>query len=570
MLRRIVTIIVSALFTVVPMAVVSQVAPAAAQSQDRVIISGDWDGDGTDTYGIVDTSTNPMTWYLTDRYDNFWVDNLVPDTVFTYGDRGATPIVGDWNNDDIDTPGVFVSTGGTPSWRLRNSNTSGSANVTFGYGAASDTQPLVGDWDKDGDDTPGLFRPGSPNTYLLRNNNTAGSADLTFTYGSGAGKPIAGDWNNDGRDTIGFVNTATSPFTWQLRNTNNAGSANVTFTYGSGSASSVFFATGDWDGNGSDTPAVALPLTNGPFQWHLRNSNTSGVATSGVRFNPVTPLKLMHFNLSGGILNNGTYPIIGRIVREVQARRPDVISLNEICDRQYAHLVDQLAAAGYAMQGYFQESRTFVPDCIVFPDTRNEAGNAILVRAEVTQQKGYMFTSDHKLEERDQPVVTEERSVACVVANFPPANQSVKACSTHLADGDASGAQAETRELTRVFGPEANSRPFILMGDLNLTPDDAAIGTLYYPAGSGNFWETDTYWSSCIGEDGMCEPVRGGRPTRVGGNRKIDYTFLSRDHFSVPIAGVDIVDAGNCDTHPCSDHLIIHSSVDLYLPRKAP
>ncbi|MER6174224.1 endonuclease/exonuclease/phosphatase family protein [Streptosporangium sp. NPDC001681] len=558
------------LFTVVPMAVISPVAPAAAQSQDRVIISGDWDGDGVDTYGIVDTSTDPMTWYLTNRYDNYWIDNLAPDTVFTYGARGAQPIVGDWNNDGSDTPGVFVRTGGTPSWQLRNSNSSGSANVTFGYGAASDTQPLVGDWDGNGSDTPGLFRPGSPNSYLLRNSNTAGSANLTFTYSSGAGMPIAGDWDGNGSDTIGFINTTSNPFTWYLRNSNTTGTANVTFTYGSGSASSVYFATGDWDGNGSDTPAVALPITNGPFQWHLRNSNTSGVATSGVRFNPVTPLKLMQFNLSGGILNNGTYPIIGRIVREVQARRPDVISLNEICDRQYAHLVDQLAAAGYAMQGYFQESRTFVPDCIVFPDTRNEAGNAILVRADVTQRKGYMFTTGHKLEEREQPVVTEERSVACVVANFPPANQPVKACSTHLADGDASGAQAETRELTRVFGPEANSMPFILMGDLNLTPDDAAVGTLYYPDGSGNFWETDTYWSSCVGEDGMCEPVRGGRATRVGGTRKIDYTFVSRDHFSVPIAGVDIIDAGNCDTHPCSDHLIIHSSVNLYLPRKAP
>jgi hypothetical protein len=50
-------------------------------------------------------------------------------------------------------------------------------------------------------------------------------------------------------------------------------------------------------------------------------------------------LKLLHFNMAGGAKNNGTYPIIGRIIREVQERRPDIISLNEICDRQYAHLL---------------------------------------------------------------------------------------------------------------------------------------------------------------------------------------------------------------------------------------
>ncbi|MEU4539841.1 endonuclease/exonuclease/phosphatase family protein [Streptosporangium sp. NPDC023825] len=520
----------------------------------------------------MDTSTNPMTWYLTDGSYNYWIDNLEPHTVFTYGARGTHPIVGDWNNDDRDTPGVFVRTGGTPSWQLRNSNSSGSANVTFGYGAASDTQPLVGDWDKDGDDTPGLFRPGSPNSYLLRNSNTQGAADLTFTYSSGAGKPIAGDWNNDGRDTVGFISTGTNPFTWYLRNSNTQGSADVTFTYGSGNASSVFFATGDWDGNGSDNPAVVLPLTNGPFQWHLRDSNTSGVATSSVRYNPVTPLKLMHFNMAGGALNGGDYPIVHRILTEVQTRRPDVISLNEVCERQYDHLVDQLETAGYAMEGYFQESRLVVPDCVHLGDTRTRAGNAILVRADVTEEKGYMFTTDHRLEERDLPTLLEERSVACVTAVFPTTSQPVKACSTHLSDGDATGAQAETRELFRVFAPEANSRPFILMGDLNLTPDDTAVGRLYYPSGNGYFWETDSYWDSCIGEDGMCEPVQGGRPTRVGGNRKIDYTFVSRDHFDITttLSGVDIVNAGTCDDHLCSDHLIMHSTVGLYLPRKAP
>jgi murein DD-endopeptidase MepM/ murein hydrolase activator NlpD len=64
------------------------------------------------------------------------------------------PLMGDWDGDGIDTPGLFKD--GT--WYLSNHNSAGGVDLTFGWGSACvDYIPLVGDWDGDGIDTPGLF-----------------------------------------------------------------------------------------------------------------------------------------------------------------------------------------------------------------------------------------------------------------------------------------------------------------------------------------------------------------------------------------------------------------------------
>jgi hypothetical protein len=47
----------------------------------------------------------------------------------------------------------------------------------------------VGDWDGDGKATPGTFKNG---TFFLRNTNTTGIADITFTFGLPGDLPVAG------------------------------------------------------------------------------------------------------------------------------------------------------------------------------------------------------------------------------------------------------------------------------------------------------------------------------------------------------------------------------------------
>ena len=116
------------------------------------------------------------------------------------GRQAVRPVTGDWNGDGIDTPGVVR--GGT--WYLRNSNSPGPADITLNFGYAYD-QAVVGDWNGDGVDSPGMVRAG---TWYLKNNNVPGdSGRTTLSFGTSSYKPVAGDWNGDGITTPGAVSS---------------------------------------------------------------------------------------------------------------------------------------------------------------------------------------------------------------------------------------------------------------------------------------------------------------------------------------------------------------------------
>jgi hypothetical protein len=85
----------------------------------------------------------------------------------------------------------------TGRWYLRDS--ASGATTSFFYGNPGDT-PMMGDWDCDGVDTPGLHR-GSDGYVYLRNSNTQGVANLRFFFGNPGDLPLAGDFDGDGCDT---------------------------------------------------------------------------------------------------------------------------------------------------------------------------------------------------------------------------------------------------------------------------------------------------------------------------------------------------------------------------------
>ena len=76
-------------------------------------------------------------------------------------------------------------------WYLRNSNTQGTADSTFGYGNPGD-KAVAADWDGNDSATPGVVRG---NTWFVRNSNTTGVADATFSYGDAGDKPLV--WRNE-------------------------------------------------------------------------------------------------------------------------------------------------------------------------------------------------------------------------------------------------------------------------------------------------------------------------------------------------------------------------------------
>lgn len=186
---------------------------------------------------------------------------------FLYGPSMSTlvPLVGDWDGDGDDTAGLYNPATGV--FQLKNTNGGGAADLTFQFGGGILT-PIVGDWDGNGVDSVGLYDAGTA-TYYLKNANTNGAADATFAFGGG-GIPIAGDWDGDGVDTIGFYVSATGNY--YLRNTNDAGAADVTFQFGAGGTTPL---AGDWDGDGVDTVGFYVSSTSTFF---LRNANAQGNA----------------------------------------------------------------------------------------------------------------------------------------------------------------------------------------------------------------------------------------------------------------------------------------------------
>lgn len=205
----------------------------------------------------VDKKSRPLVvragrWYLRNT-----ATTGVADVVFDYGNpTGDTPVTGDWDGNGSTTPGVVRGN----TWFLRNTNSTGVADLSLTYGNPGDI-PITGDWDGNGTVTPGVVRAG---TWYLRNANTTGVADITFTYGNPGDTPVTGDWDSTATATPGVVRNGT----WFLRNSNTTGVADATFGYGNPTDIPL---PGDWDANGSTTPGVVRSGT-----WYLRNSNTTG------------------------------------------------------------------------------------------------------------------------------------------------------------------------------------------------------------------------------------------------------------------------------------------------------
>jgi hypothetical protein len=189
-------------------------------------IAGDWNGDGVDSIGL--TTPNGSNYMF---YERNALSSGPPDisSVFDFWNAGWRSLVGDWNGDGIVTEGTMNPANNR--FVQRNSHF-GFSSAAFPYGTpAPDVQPLAGDWNGDGITTIGYYE-GTTSTFHLRNTNDSGTDDLTFLYGpAGEGwQAIAGDWDGDGIDTVGLFDPVSSAF--HFRNSNTAGGDHDVFFYG--------------------------------------------------------------------------------------------------------------------------------------------------------------------------------------------------------------------------------------------------------------------------------------------------------------------------------------------------
>ncbi len=168
---------------------------------------------------------------------------------FYYGIPGDTPLLGDWDCDDLDTVAMYRPSSGFVY--LRNSNDFGVADEDFYYGIPDDV-PIAGDWDGDGCDTLAIFRPAEGRLYVSNSLGTR-PADFSFLYGNRGDRPFAGDFDADGRDSIGFI-AATGMIVH--KNLLAPGPNDFSVYYG---RTTHRIVAGDWDGDGDDTPGAYQP-----------------------------------------------------------------------------------------------------------------------------------------------------------------------------------------------------------------------------------------------------------------------------------------------------------------------
>jgi hypothetical protein len=203
-----------------------------------------------------------------------------------FGQAGDLPISGDWNGDGVTDLGVFRN----GQFLLRQSL---GTITTVNFGQAGDL-PIAGDWNGDGADDLGVFRNGQ---FLLRKPVKVCPAcpivflTITFNFGQAGDTPVAGDWNFDGIDTVGTFNAGS----WALRNSNSAGAADITVLFGT--APGARPVVGDWNGDGIDTIGVLLP------------SNVFGNTTFGLNNVNANPTGL--FDIQAAFGSDGDLPVAG-------------------------------------------------------------------------------------------------------------------------------------------------------------------------------------------------------------------------------------------------------------------
>lgn len=204
------------------------------------------------------------------------------------------PLAGDWNGDGVDTIGIYRPSNG--SFYLRNSNSKGPADIVFSVSGNPTDRPVVGDWNGDGADTVGVFRPGS-STFYLRNMHASGRPQYQFVFGATDDLPVAGDWDNNGTDTIGLYRPSTGFF--YLRNANSAGAADYAFAYGNSGTDDLPVA-GDWDGNGAFSVGVYRRSLS---QWFLDNDLP---AANPISYTPLFGARGFSRPIAGDWDNSGT------------------------------------------------------------------------------------------------------------------------------------------------------------------------------------------------------------------------------------------------------------------------
>jgi hypothetical protein len=211
--------------------------------------------------GLVDPATGE--WHLR--------STAGPAADFFFGNPGDYPMMGDWDCDGIDTPGLYRQSDGFVY--LRNSNTQGIADIRFFFGNPGDI-PLAGDFNGDGCDTVSISRPSQGRVFIINrlgaNEGGLGAAEFDYYFGNPGDKPFVTDFNGNRQDTVGLHRESTGLVYFRMTHTQ--GVADAEFIFGDPGDRLV---AGDWNSNGIGSPALFRPSST---TFYFRLTNAPGVA----------------------------------------------------------------------------------------------------------------------------------------------------------------------------------------------------------------------------------------------------------------------------------------------------
>ena len=184
---------------------------------------GDIDQDGTDDIAIVGAYSGNYRWFVDTTGDH------VADKVFWFGFAGAIPLVGDIDQDGTDDIAIVKAYGGNYMWFV-DTNFDKTADQDFWFGPEGAT-PLVGDFDQDGTDDIAVIIVYGGNYRWFVDTNGDHVVDEEFWFGFEGAIPLVGDIDRDGTDDIAIVKAYGGNYMWFV-DTNCDKTADQVFWFG--------------------------------------------------------------------------------------------------------------------------------------------------------------------------------------------------------------------------------------------------------------------------------------------------------------------------------------------------
>lgn len=236
----------------------------------------------------------------------------------------------------------------------------------------------------------------------------------------------------------------------------------------------------------------------------------------------------VQFNLCGNACSRGALSVITNLETAIGERRPFAVTLNEVCENQYAKLRADLLA----YEGRFDPTG---------PTCRNGAryGNAVFVRATDVRMVGSW--------ELPNPAGDETRRLMCLSTRLPGA-PTLAICVTHVSNV-ADNIAPQVSAVAGILNGLDDGNAVLLGGDVNTDPADVSMDPLYsscYESGAGGFREADS--GGCASRSLLNQQAGSDVINEdTYGRHKFDYVFLSDGDWSSTRANTSDTSKGLSD-----------------------